>query len=381
MELFKNKDDCCGCNTCEIVCPMKAITMQADKEGFLYPNIDNDKCINCGLCKKNCSFQSINSINKTNEFPIIYAVKNKDNDIRKRSTSGGVFTNLSEYIISNHGIVYGAVLNKDLKVIHEKAETMDGIERMRGSKYVQSELKNVFVQIKDEIKTRKVLFTGTPCQISALKLYLRNQNLDNLYLCDIVCHGVPSPKLWFEHISFIEKHFKKRISNYQFRSKINGWGNHTEVVYFTDGTYVYKSSIVQSFKYLFYTNAALRPSCYKCKYANLNRESDITIADFWGIEKNAPDFIDSLGVSLTMINTKKGLSLFESISSDIISINCDLQKSLQPNMINPTKERIDRNVFWNIYYNKGYKNLLKKYSSYGLYYHTRQIIKKILGMK
>ena len=212
------------------------------------------------------------------------------------------------------------ILDDNLNVLHKRAVTADERDAFKGSKYVQSDLGNIFSDILDDINDGLlVLFVGTPCQCGGLKSYLYQKKIstDNLILADMVCHGAPSPLIWKEHVSFIQKKSAKRIKDYRFRLKVNGWHNHTEMIIYDDGKTDYKSDLSQINKKLFHANLTLREACYNCKYTNLNRCSDITIADFWGIEKHMPDFDDNKGISLILINTQKGIGIYNAIKSNL----------------------------------------------------------------
>ncbi len=355
IKVYADKKECCGCTACSNVCPTKAIEMKADEEGFKYPSIDQDKCINCGLCKKTCDFQYERS-----DFaePKIYAAKHKNESIRNESTSGGAFSAISDYILKNNGVVYGVRLNENMVAIHSRATTSEEINRFKGSKYVQSDLNSVFEQVKDDLNNFKmVLFSGTPCQCAGLNSFLEKKgcNQDRLILCDIVCHGVPSPKVFSDYIDLIERENKKKVVNYAFRSKTNGWHRHTEGCMFEDGSQDFSSRKMSVNKKLFYDGNTLRPSCYECRYTSFSRPSDITIADFWGIEKIMPEFDDNKGVSLILVNTQKGNIVFNEIKGDLEIRESDKQGCLQHNLQQPTAKPQNRSEFWKTYRKKGFK--------------------------
>ena len=379
------KNKCFGCGACANICPKDAITLCEDEKGFLYPNIDKEKCIDCGKCKKVCYFYDKNKIiNKPLHF---YAVKHKNEKIRKVSTSGGAFTALAEHIINNNGVVYGATYDKDMVVFHERIDTVNGLNKLRGSKYVQSKIDYCFSKIERDLKDGlTVLFTGTPCQAAAIKLYFKDR-YQKLILCDIVCHGTPSPKTFRDHINFCEQKTKKKIIDYQFRIKDYGWHstNHIERIKYKGGKNDSKTALSQSFKYLFYSCKTLRDSCFECPFANVDRVADITIGDFWGIEKYYKEFDDNTGISLMIINTPKGADVFEKINTIVDYIETDKEKSLQHNLIKPTNKPKGVEQFWQEYNVKGYRFILKKYTPYGIKnrcaYYVKNIIKKIIGRK
>ena len=221
MIKIKAKEDCCGCYACYNICPKECITMESDNEGFWYPKIDKDKCINCNLCEKVCPI--INKPNSSLYEKKSYAVFNKNEKIRLESSSGGIFSLLAEYVINNHGNVYGAVFDEDFNVKHVKINILQDINLLRGSKYVQSRINDIFKSIKFDLKNNKiVLFTGTPCQIAGLQSFLQKK-YDNLILMDIVCHGVPSPLVWQQYINELKQNYKQNIKSIYFRDKSTGW--------------------------------------------------------------------------------------------------------------------------------------------------------------
>jgi len=366
IKLYKEKKDCCGCTACMSICPKGAISMQVDEEGFFYPTIDTEKCIECSLCKKVCSFQNGYNKNGNSDFPFIYAIKHKDEAVRKSSTSGGAFTAISDYILEREGDVYGVAFDESMCVVHQKANSKEEREKLKGSKYVQSDLKNTFAEIKALLQNdRNVLFTGTPCQTAGLKSYLDNKNTEKLILCDIVCHGTPSPLMWKEHIAFSEKKNNLKIIQYYCRSKVNGWHGHNELTIYENGNEDYSTALSQKHKKLFYSHNILRPSCHNCQYTNLRRLSDITIGDFWGIEKCMPDFDDNKGVSLLLLNSSKGKEIFANIKKNLEYRVSSTKDCLQPQLEYPTKPSPKRDKFWRHYNSRGYKYVIKKYAGYG----------------
>lgn len=367
-KIYNKKEECSGCTACLSVCSKKAITMVEDKEGFLYPKVDKKLCINCGACIKVCHLKDNKyKILKNNNLESI-AFKHKSSEVLYNSSSGGAFTAISDYILKNKGQVYGVVFNNEMKVIHSVANNVDERNKMRGSKYVQSDIRGIFKEIKQSLKEtdKFIMFQGTPCQVAGLKSYLGdNINSERLLLCDIVCHGVTSPLFWREHINFIEKKYKRKILNYKFRSKIRGWGYHIEGFSFDNKKFNTKSALSQAYKNIFYTENAFRPSCYNCKYTDVNRVSDITIADFWGLQKTMPEFFDRKGVSLILINTEKGNDVFNNIKNNCEYRKCHLKDCMQPQLQAPIKMPDNRQKFWEDYINRGYKFILKKYTCYG----------------
>jgi coenzyme F420-reducing hydrogenase beta subunit len=235
-----NKSACCGCSACFSICSKNAISMQPDDLGFMYPVVNMEKCNDCGLCEKVCAFNPYYDKQKNFEKPIAYAVRHKNMKEIETSRSGAMFIALSDWILKNGGLVYGAGYTDHFRVVHKRAVTKEERDEFKGSKYVQSDMNTVFQQIKVDLRNGlKVLFSGTPCQTSGLRSSLLNTNTDNLYICDIVCHGVPSPRFWRDYLTFIEKKQKDTVIKVDFRDKNRfGWGAHKESFTFTD-TYTY----------------------------------------------------------------------------------------------------------------------------------------------
>lgn len=302
---------CCGCGACSQVCPKQCITMVADDEGFLYPQVNKDNCINCGLCEKVC--HELNPYDAHNSLKV-FAALNKDEDIRLRSSSGGVFSLLSESIIKAGGVVFGARFDDNWQVIISYAETMDGVEAFMGSKYVQATMGTSYKDAEAFLKDgRKVMFSGTPCQIAGLHHYLRKP-YENLLTVDVACHGVPSPKVWDKYLSEITGDQRNAIRDIQFRNKENGWKHFSLVIdYLRKEKLMRESSFHKRNPYMkaFLKNMTLRPSCYDCKAKCGRSKSDITIADFWGIQNINPQMDDDKGTGLVIVNTEKGAGAIE----------------------------------------------------------------------
>lgn len=380
--VFDIKEDCCGCTACQHICPTKAIKMKPDEEGFLYPEINQELCNDCGLCRKVCAFQNGYDTSDNFSIPKVYAIKNKDEDVRMASSSGGIFSAISDCVLDNDGLVSGVAFDENMNVVHKIATTKEKRDEFRGSKYVQSNLHHLYSEIKNLLKQNKmVLFTGTPCQNAGLKGFLdmARVNKENLILCDIVCHGTPSPLLWKEHIRQLENRGNGKVVQYYCRSKVKGWHGHTELVVYENGKKDYKSLSSQKHKVLFYSHIMLRPSCHYCRYANFKRPSDITIADFWGIEKTLPQFDDNKGISLALINTAKGRKLFEDIKAKITYKESNTKDCLQHNLQKPSKISEKREQFWQDYQLHGYEYVIKKYAGFGLVGELKRATAKMLN--
>ena len=363
--VYKEKSACSGCSLCEYVCPQNAIKM-AEKDGFLYPEINPELCIDCGLCVKKCPF----SEKKKEESNCLqaYAVKHKDKSVIKSSSSGGIFTALSDYVLSRNGFVIGADFDGNMNVVHTVADNKEARDRMRGSKYIQSNMSGIFATIRKLCAEEKpVLFTGTPCQAAAVRKAFPDK--ENLYIIDIICHGVPSPDVWKKYVAFIEKKYGRRLKYYSFRDKEkSGWRGYSARLTFDDGSEEAHNDITGSFIELFRYDVCLRQSCTQCPYASLHRQGDITIGDFWGIEAVMPEISDNEGISAVMINSDKGKALFEAVSADIISYPCtqaDIAKK-QPNMSAPSQYSNKADSFNADLKALPFEEILKKYTRVGV---------------
>lgn len=371
MIKIQNKEDCCGCGACAIICNHKAITMTPDNLGFKYPIVNNELCTNCGLCTQVCSFKKDYVISCNLKTPIVLAARHKNIKELEQSRSGATFAALSDFILAKGGIVYGAGFGNNFKVIHKRAQTREERNELRGSKYVQSDMKDTFIYIKKDLKEGKeVLFSGTPCQTAALKSYL-NKDYDNLYLADIICHGTSSPQIWDDYLKFIKRIAFNNIRSVNFRDKqLFGWSSHQES--FTFGNNEKK----RIFPFKFYNDFSLRPSCYSCYFANTTRPSDITLGDFWGWEKSVPEFNkDNKGISLLLINTEKGKALFENIKEMMNYKIITLNEAMQPNLQRPTPIPAKHDHYINNYIKYGYFITALKYKQIKLSSVIKNLIK------
>lgn len=344
---------CTGCAACKNICPVGAIQMQEDEEGFLFPVINENVCINCGLCKNSCPILNA-QFNETPEF--CYAVAAND-EIRMQSSSGGLFTVLAENIINHGGYVCGAAFDNEWNVKHIIVDNLNDLKKLRGSKYVQSNLGNSYLKIKDLLENNKtVLFTGTPCQAAGLKSFLK-KSYENLYIVDIVCHGVPSPKVW-------QKYLNENFSNIyglNFRDKELGW-NCKNLVVNTGNDKIVDSKFMDGF----IDNLYLRKSCSECSYTKLERVSDLTIADFWGLEILKPEFYNRYGLSLAIPNTQKGIGIFNKISDKLNfkeELGIEYTKYNYP-LYTSSKENVFRSKFFEQLDKKGFNEAFKNSYNY-----------------
>lgn len=348
MIKITDKHKCCGCEACAQICPKACISMKRDAEGFLYPYANADICINCGLCEKVCP--CLNG-KEAKETMAVYAAINPDEEVRKQSSSGGVFWMLVQQTIEEGGVVFGAAFDKEWKVCHSSAETLEEAKKFRGSKYVQSRVNGCYKEAQKALKQgRKVLFSGTACQIAGLKGYLQN-DYPNLLTVDVVCHGVPSPGIWRDYLSHIGK--GKTFSDINFRDKSTGWRNYDFLVNFTDGSGIKESHNNNLYMQGFLQDLYLRPSCHNCKVKSGKCGSDLTLGDFWGIEKIRPDLDDNQGTSVVLANTLQGKNILKKLSLVLNEVNYDDAISGNPCIIRTTPMPEYRSRFMRKYQNGG----------------------------
>lgn len=363
MIQINNPADCCGCTACASICNHDAIKMESDVMGFLYPKIDTDKCVNCGLCEKVCAFNENYDTSMNISQPKVYGARHKNLKEVETSRSGAAFIAFSDWILKHNGVIYGVGYTEHFRVVHKRATTFEERNEFKGSKYVQSDLQGIFRQIKKDLKEGKlVLFSGTPCQTAGLNSYIGKHFRDNLYLIDIVCHGVPSPFIWQDYLRYLEKKQNDKICWFNFRDKQEfGWAAHHETYKFIKD----KRKIINRraiFTELFYKHIMFRHSCGKCYYTNTKRPSDITIADFWHWQKTDSSInADNKGLSLILCNTEKGITLFESTQHELQTIPAILSNCMQGNMRRPSPIHPQRMQFEKDYVERGFEYVIKKY--------------------
>ena len=334
---------CCGCGGCAAVCPFDAITMETAVNGFQYPKVDMTKCTNCGLCEKACNFKVFTP---TEQDPTCYAVRHADDAEWQTSRSGGIFMAVCRYVIDRDGVVFGCTLDENFRAVHTYAETYEDCKKFKGSKYVQSDLDNCFAQCEHFLRQRRwVLFSGTGCQVHGLLGFLRAKKLptDTLITMDLVCHGVPSPGVWQAYLDAFQQQEGKRVTAVDFRDKeTNGWAAHVEKYVMDDETTIQ----TKAWTTVFYRHIMFRESCHHCPYTTPQRESDFTIADYWGIGKNAPEFDDNKGCSLVLVHSDKAAQIFEAVIPYIRYTQTNLATSMQPQLRRPIWKGWDSNLFW-----------------------------------
>jgi NAD-dependent dihydropyrimidine dehydrogenase PreA subunit len=342
------KSGCYGCGVCVNVCPTDCISFENDHEGFPYPTVDQEACIDCQKCIRCCP--GLNDLNRErfSDPASYYAGYNLDEVVRRNSSSGGFFSLVADEILAQGGVVYGARYDFDqMTVVHARVETQATLASLRKSKYVQSSSVHIFPQVKKDLAGKQVLFTGTPCQVAGLHLYLKESHA-NLVTCDNICHGVPSPGLFQRHFSALAEKHKKPITQIDFRTKTKGWKGPLELFLQVDfaGESTLTYAALDAYYALFLANLSLRPCCYECKYASTQRVSDLTLGDFWGVNKHHPELFDSLGTSLILVNTKKGGQLLQALDTQARIEPVREVRPFPPNLAHPTPKPKYRDRFF-----------------------------------
>ena len=306
------KEDCCGCAACVQVCPKSCIAMVRDAEGFDYPKADSERCISCGLCEKVCPVSHAQA--EPAGEPKAFAAYGPDKD-RAESSSGGIFAQLARQTLAQGGLVFGAAMAEDGKTaVHMAIDGEGDLPRLQGSKYLQSHMGNCFRQAKEALDVgRAVLFTGTPCQIEGL-LHFLGRDYENLVTADVICHGVPSEKLWQKYLDCQQRHHGSRVTRVSFRDKRQGWKSFSMALTFENGKQYAKKLYFDTYLQLFLQDLCLRPSCYACPSRKKHRVSDLTLGDFWGCDRVCPEMDDDTGLSLVLIHSEKGQRAFDALS-------------------------------------------------------------------
>lgn len=394
--LFEDKKECCACGACLAICPKQAIEMKTDEYGFAYPVIDKAKCIGCGACKRVCGYKNP----KMSDSPKkVLAAASKQSDIIEKSASGGIFAVIAEQVLDEHGKVYGAALvydNEKLSAMHIGIDNKADLYKLQGSKYVQSFIGNTYKEVKADLDNgRKVLFSGTPCQVNGLNSFLKKE-YDNLLTIDIICHGVPANQWFQEYIKIFENKLKGKIYNYHFRDKKFGQGYHTKIEYKDKSGYdrIYHcDGNLTSYLYYFLRADMNRPNCYSCPFAGKNRVSDITLGDFWGVNKLHSEELennamtDDKGISCVLVNTQKGENIIRTVDSKLLSFESEFDNAAKYNgqLVQPAKSSQERQSLMELYRNGGYiqieKNFRKTKKVYRIYHRIKAFIPKGIRKK
>lgn len=370
MNEITKKELCTGCSACMNICPKNAISMEKDKEGFYYPKINQDKCIDCGACKRVCP---ILNTRKNIVLNNCYAGYNKRNDsLINKSSSGAIFEIFADYILNQNGIVVGAAFDNKKQLKHIAITSHNEINKLKGSKYIQSDLTNIFKFIRDNIKNKKILFVGTPCQVAGLKSYIKD-DLNNLICIDLICHGVPSQNLFDKYILELEKKYKDVVIDYDFRNKITGWQNYSNTIIFKSKK-ISQLKSKNSYMKLFLSDVGLRRSCYKCNFKFGNKYSDLTLGDYWGVKKYHPKIYNEKGVSIIIINSALGNNIFQNINNQIVYEQTDINyiKKTNYSLFSSSVYTSKRENFYRDLEQMSFSDLIKKYSK------KQNIVKKII---
>lgn len=336
---------CTGCRACEQLCAHHAIEMKPDKEGFLSVYIDRDKCVDCGLCQNRCPQ---NALMQKSEPLMSLAVRDRDDKELGVSASGGAFAAAARVILQRGGVVIGAAYHDDMTVGHFIVERLENLHKVQSSKYVQSNTEATYSQVKALlINGREVLYSGTPCQIGGLRAYLRKEYA-NLYTMDLICHGVASPKLFAKYLIWLGGKMKGKIIGYDFRDKSCGWGLDYMSKTKTKTKTKTKPSTLDPYYYHFLEGTTYRECCYRCNYCTKERVGDITIGDYWGVEKEHPEFYSAKGVSCFLVNSEKGMRLWNLIKSEFYFLESTFEQVARANhnLSHPTKRTSRRDSIY-----------------------------------
>lgn len=365
VTLYKNKQDCCGCGACKNACPRNAISLIPDEEGYTYPRIDEQRCIECGACEKVCGYQKL-PLKSTPK--VCYAAAARDAELLERAASGGLFSVLATKMLQNGGIVYGVAMlaeNQDLTARHVRIDTLQELQKLQGSKYVQSDIGMTYRQVKKDLQDGKqILFSGTPCQIAGLVSCL-GRRYENLLTVEVVCHGVPNGQMFQSFLNELEVANKASVLAFAFRTKKKGQGKTACVAYLRDdGSEIrtYRDGSMYSYLYFFQKSLICRSSCYACPFAAAERVADITLGDYWGFHEEHPilpskvKLSNAKGVSCVLINTEKGIMYFEKCMPLLIAIETTFEKIAKHNeqLRKPCTYRKERDVIMELYRTQGY---------------------------
>ena len=355
--LLADRTHCTGCSACAAACPKDAIALVRDREGFAFPQVDLEKCVRCGICTRTCPMLQER---EPRPLPAAFAAWNREADIRRDSSSGGAFSALADYVLEGGGVVFGAALDGKQHLRHTACFRKEDLWRLRGAKYVQSDLEGVFREVRKCLETRQVLFSGTPCQVDGLYRYLGTRP-ENLTTCDLVCHGVPSPGVWEDMARYIEKKRGRELQTVRFRNKVEGWKNSHFTAVYDDGTVdthpLYETEYGRAFGRALF----LRPCCHRCPYACMNRPGDFTLGDLWGLRPDELPEQQRLGVSLLLVNTPHGSHIFGQLPLNCRPFPVERAIAGNPRLASPTVQPADRAAFFAAYALEPFDQVARKF--------------------
>ncbi len=363
--LWEQEKDCCGCSACYGICPRNAISLEENREGFLYPRINKTLCISCGKCTQVCAYKQdlLHYTADRNPFPArIFAARHKNQEVVRTSSSGGLFTAISDYYLTQGNAVASCIYNcKSRRVEFQLYDSEKMRNKAKGSKYIQAYMGDIFSECFSWLAGhdgKKIVFFGTGCQVAGFLKYAALKQIRSRVLAvDLICHGAPSPRLWKEYVAHLERKENHTAGELSFKDKRNGWMDPFSYIRFGE-----KEISVKPYADWFYREWSIRESCYQCPYTKMKRNSDLTIGDFWGIQQSMPHFFDPMGVSLLLLQSEEGQAVFKEIEQQLIIEESNEKACLQPRLIFPANRPADRDRFWSDYEKKGIAYCQKHYT-------------------
>lgn len=378
MKSDNAREICCGCHACYSACPTNCIKMVVDAEGFLYPKTNECLCHDCGRCKSVCPMLVAKP---HGEQPSAFAAWNRNKTVRTQSSSGGVFSALMQYVFEDGGFVLGAAFDDSLTLRHQTASCEKDGAKFRGSKYLQSAIGDSYTTVQRLLgRGEKVFFSGTPCQVAGLYSFLGGDS-ENLLTADLVCHGVPSGKVFAAYRAFVERQHNTRAKSVSFRAKNNGWKRYSMAIFFEDETKYCRQIHEDPFMLGFLKNLYLRPSCHACRFSRFPRVADISLGDFWGVEKHHPEWDDDMGTSLVLIQNEKGMRALEACKRVLAIHQADLSVAIKSNpcISGSAKLHKNRKLFFSDLDTLPFEKLVKKYMTPpNLFHKTVKQVKRVV---